>query len=68
MTQKVIALVNVLGQWRLKTPSGTLFDAYFRGTRVEAIEWGTNFISSWVNTVLEEEQDEKQDSISKQTF
>lgn len=68
MTQKVITLVLKAGQWRLMTPSGKLFDAYFKGDRVQAIEWGTNFISSWRNTVLKEEQDEKQDKLSEPTL
>jgi hypothetical protein len=53
MTQKVIALVLVEGDWRLKTPSGNLFDAYFRGNQADAVEWARAFVSTWGNWIIQ---------------
>lgn len=57
MTQKVITLVHVKGQWRLKTPSGTLLDASYSGSSVEAEQWAQRFCSSWYNIRIELQED-----------
>lgn len=70
MTQTVITLVLVKGNWRLKTPAGTMFDAYFRGDRTDAKAWATAFVSSWYNAVIQFEGDtnEKEDRIPEPPF
>jgi hypothetical protein len=52
MTQKVITLIWYKDLWRLKTPSGDLFDAYFKGTKTDAKEWARVFTSSWLDITL----------------
>jgi hypothetical protein len=53
MTQKVITLIWYKDLWRLKTSKGFIFDAYFKGTKTDAICWARAFISSWNDIHLE---------------
>ncbi len=67
MTQKVITLVRIGDKWRLKTPTGVMLDAFFRGNKTDATDWATKFVSSWYNWIiqLEEDNDETQGRLPK---
>jgi len=44
-------------EWTLYAPKGHALSAPFRGSRYEALEWATKWISSWYNWVILLEDD-----------
>ena len=69
MPSIIISLRNIAPhEWQLFSPAGVPIGCTFRGSKFEALRWGTSFISSWYNWVIhvdEGEPDEEKDRIPR---